>query len=192
MARWLISLRKAINTNGIAYKWSNTYFAEAGDAVGALGIGARIWLEGERLFHKDLAFLYEVYVNETGDAPFSPGSIGTVDVGVRRGLSIAGPSTTDVLLPPFNVVRVDFSVVSSRPSLKFYRLPLMEGDITAGQLVQARINEIQAGLAGLAGITSLVDVDGQDWTGSASIKSITSRRLGREASLAVPVGPAFG
>lgn len=192
MALWLASIRKAVNTSGIAYKWSNRYFVQANTSSEALSIAAQIWLQGERLFHNQLAFAYEFYVNNTADAPNTPGVIGTVLEGVRRGLAPASATTTAVILPPGNVVRVDFPVPGSRSSRKFYRLPMLESDITEGQLSTSTSNVIQTGVNAIASLAGIRDVDNENFGGAGVVRGVTMRRLGREAFFAVPTGPAFG
>lgn len=192
MALYLVQLRKAINTDGIAYRWSNRYFFDVADVDAALAQGLGAWDTYEAPFHRKIAFCYEIYANLMGDAPFTPGSTLGVPVGIQRGRYGSGASDTTTILPSSNVVRVDFPVVNSRPSRKFYRLPLTEADITSGQLTIATSNVIQTAVNALADVTTIVDVDGQAYGGSAIVRGITTRRVGREAALAVPTGPAFG
>jgi len=187
-----IAIRKAINTNGIAYKWSNRYFVEEPDVTAALSLASNIWTNIEATFHLDLAFCYEVYANNTEDAPFTPGTTQGIPIGVQRGLIEAGPDNTPDLLPPWNVVRVDFPVVASRPSRKFYRIPLIEQQITSGQLNAQYITIMQPALNLFTTVGTMRDIDGQAYAGDPIIRGLTSRRLGREAGLSVPPGPAFG
>lgn len=193
MPLFLVQTRKAINTGGFAAKWSNRYFVEVPDIGIAILAGSDIWQNGEAVFHSELAFCYEIYANLVGDAPFTPGQTGVMPAGVQRGtVDAGGAAGVGTLLPLFNVVRVDFPVVGSRPSRKFYRIPLREEDIGNAQISPVVASAVQAGAEYIAGQPSLRDVDGQDWIGSASIRGITSRRLGRDAQIGVPSGPAFG
>lgn len=187
-----IGVRKAINTNGIAYKWSNRYFVQMPDTLSALELGLDIWENIEAAFHLDLAFCYEIYANNTEDAPFTPGTTFAVPLGVQRGLIEAGPDNTPDLLPPWNVVRVDFPVVASRPSRKFYRIPLIEQQITSGQLNASWLAVAQPALNLFSTVLAMRDIDNQPYSGNPIIRGLTSRRLGRDASQSVPPGPAFG
>lgn len=192
MSLWKAQIKKAINSSGLAYKWSNTYFVEAETATEALSAAANIWLNGERLFHNQLAFAYEFYVNNTADPHFTPGTVGTVLPEVRRGLRPATVLDVPQVLPSFNVVRVDYPVPASRPSRKFYRVPLLESDVSDQQVSVALAEDLQEGANYIASLPAIRDPDGQPYGGVGVNRGITSRRLGREAALAVPTGPAFG
>lgn len=192
MSLWKLTIKKAVNTGGLAYKWSNTYFAEAATATEALSTAASIWINGERLFHNQLAFAYEFYVNNTADPPFTPGTVGTVLPEVRRGIRPANLVDVPQVMPAFNVLRVDFPVPVSRPSRKFYRIPLLETDVTSQQITVDLAEDVQEGVNYIASLPAIRDPDGQPFGGTGINRGITSRRLGREAALAVPVGPAFG
>ena len=192
MPLYLISTRKAINTNGITAKWSNRYFVQADTTQGALDAANGIWELGERPFHNALAFCYEVYANNTEDPPNTPGTTQPVAAGVMRGGRPATAASTTVLMPLANVVRVDFPVQESRPSRKFYRIPLLETDITSAQLDADIFNAVATGCEFIAGLALMRDVDGQAYMGSAVVRGLTVRRLGRDADRAVPPGPPFG
>lgn len=193
MPLFLVQLRKAINTSGIAYKWSNRYFTDQPDITGALGQGLGWWDTYERTFHGELAFCYEIYANQVGDAPFTPGSILAVPLAIQRGaLPQQATGSTTTLLPSFTVARVDFPVFNSRPSRKFYRIPLREDLVESAQLTPAYTATLSAGATGLAGEPSMRDVDGQSFQGSASVRGVTSRRLGRDAFQGIPASPPFG
>lgn len=192
MPLYQVSLRKAINTSGIAYKWSNRYFVQSPDVASALQSGINFWVLAEATFHNQLAFCYEVYANNTEDPPNTPGTVQSVPVGDQRGNRPGNASSVSILLPLWNVARIDFSVVASRPSRKFYRIPLLETDVTSAQLDPDISGAIIAGAALIATAGESRDVDNQLFTGSVSTPVLTSRRLGREAAFNVPAGPAFG
>ncbi len=192
MPLFLVETRKAVNTNGIAYKWSNRYFVDAPSISGALTFGQNFWTVAERTFHNALAFCYQIYANNTEDPPNTPGSIASVAEGVQRGARSAVASSTGQLLPAWNVVRCDFAVANSRPSRKFYRIPLLEADITNGEIDADLLTDIVAGASTLANAAEMRDVDGEAFTGDLGIIAITSRRLGKFAKTNVPAGPAFG
>lgn len=193
MALYLVSVRKALNFGGAAYKWSNRYFCDVAGANDANVVGQQIWTEGEKRFHSILIHAYEVYVNAVGDPPGSIGFTYPIPPGVQRGEVSAGiPPTLDATLPLFNVIRVDFGIAGSRPSRKFYRSGLQEGEVQALTLVPSKVTQVQQAVDAIASLGDLRDVDNQVYTGVASVRGITSRRLGREAAVGVPNGPAFG
>lgn len=188
MPLFLIETRKATQSFG-GRKWVNRYFVDVADAGEALDAAEGIWTGVERVFHGDDTYCYEVYANLQGDTPFTVGeqrAIPTVDQEGQLAILSRGE-----LLPSFNVVRCDFSVPGSRPSRKFYRIPLRENDTIGDQLASASalVTALNAGLAEVP-IYAIVDVDGQAWAGTYQIVGVTSRRFGKEAALGVPSPPA--
>lgn len=192
MPLFSISTRKAVNTSGIAYKWSNRYFSVANTADQALQFGLNYWNVAERTFHNQLAYCYQIYVNNVEDAPNTPGQVANVPIQDQRGFRAATALSINNLLPAWNVVRVDFAVQGSRPSRKFYRIPLLESDITFAQIDADLLGDILNGCNTLAVAAEMRDVDGEAFTGDLGTIALTSRRLGREASFNVPSAPAFG
>ena len=192
MALWKATIKKAVNSSGLAFKWSNTYYVDADTSTGALSVAANLWINGEALFHNQLAFAYEFYVNNTADPPYTPGVVGSILPGVQRGLRTATLADVPSVMPPFNVVRVDFPVPGSRASRKFYRLPLRESDVSDQNIVIALAEALQTGVNYIASHPAIRDPDGEAFGGVGINRGITSRRLGKFAYLSVPVGPAFG
>src|SRR5215218_5481369 len=99
MGLWNVQLRKAINSNGIAYKWSNRYFVDKPTPEEALLQAQNLWVFGERSFHGALVFCYEVYANLVGDTPFTPGYTAAVPAGNQRGSITQAAGDTLFLLP---------------------------------------------------------------------------------------------
>ena len=192
MPLFLLRLDKAINVGGVSYKWSNRYFSEDAGYAGALQRAINYWVLGERLFHGALAHCYQVYANNTADPPNSPGQLAGVPNELQRGAVIEGAADVLNILPSWNVVRVDFPVVNSRPNRKFYRLPLREGDITNGLLDADVLTRMSPGCNTLATSSGHRDSQGNLLTGTFIIRGITSKRLGKFAGVSVPVGPPFG
>ena len=189
MPIFLVETRKA-SDGIIAAKWSNRYFVDVNDENEAYGQGLGIWDTAEKLVHDERVFCYEIYVNQQGDAPFTPGLNGAVPAGIQRGSRSALSRGEE--MPLFNVVRCDFPVVNSRPSRKFYRPLLRTGDIDDGNINTATQTLYGQLVLALAQVTTLVDVDGEDWFGTGIVRGVTSRRLGRDSGLNVPVGPPLG
>ena len=186
---WLVEVRKATDLLG-GFKWSNRYFVRAANSTIALSNAQSIWTDAEQQFHHTFVYCYEVYANLVGDAPNTVGFTQAVPQGVQRGVYGAGGSTS--ILPPFNVVRVDFPVPGSRPSRKFYRPLLTEDDVQDGALTSSITAAILLGLDGILAFNFVVDEDGTQWAGTASIRGITSRRLGKYAQINVPPAPPQG
>lgn len=186
MGLYKVLLRKAVNDAGGAFKWSNSYYVETLSSLTAAATGIQIWQEAESLFHRGRVFCYEVYASSvlSGDTDYH---IEAVAPGDQPGL-FAGAGDQ---LPLFNVVRVDLNTAAGgRPSRKFYRPTLEEGDQTNGIITNAAlVTAIQNAMVLLEGIGGVRDESGNSFS-SATIKGITSRRLGKFAAVAVPPAPA--
>lgn len=189
MPLYLAQVRIATQDGG-AKKWSNRYYVDAATETQAHAYARELWY-ATRGIHNITTYCYETYVNLMGDPPFSVGSVEAMPA-IDSGGTLANTGRGE-LLPSFNVVRVDFPVVSSRPSRKFFRPQLREGDTIgdtlAGADIQLALTTLKADIRDLPFVR---DVDGQPWITSADaiVKGVTSRKLGREASLNVPPQPA--
>jgi hypothetical protein len=188
MPLYKLIIRKATQLGGGA-KWSNVYYCVVPTEQNAIDRAQFIWEFGERLFHAESTYAYAVGVNNQEDPPFTPGIEIPVPNGVARG-AITNIQNGDPL-PLFNTVRVDFPVVGSRPSRKFYRPPIGEGVWNGSTITGALVTGLANGLAWF-GTANLSDVDGQAWTGASIVKSVTARRLGKTARLDVPPAPPLG
>jgi hypothetical protein len=186
MALFKVQVRKATNDAGGAFKWSNTHYVETLSPSTAAFTGIQIWMEAERFFHRSRVFCYEVYASSVveGDNAYH---IEALDSESQPGL-FAGAGDQ---LPLFNVLRVDLNTAAGgRPSRKFYRPTLEEGDQTNGIITNtAYLAALQNGLVDLINIPGVRDESGNSFA-SATIKGITARRLGKFAAVAVPPAPA--
>lgn len=186
MPLYLVQTRKATQLYG-GRKWSNQYFHQASTVTAALAWAYSVWVSLEKPFHYDDVYCYEVYVNDTSDAPYSVGYTDPI-VHVDAFGSLASGSAGQKA-PTFVVARVDFPVTASRPSRKFYRPVLRETDFDGDQLSTGFTSVLATALANLGTIGGFYDVDGQVWLGTFSVKGITSRRMGKAAALGVPPAP---
>jgi hypothetical protein len=188
MPLFRVTPRKAINDAGGRAKWSNLYYINASSVNEAAAIGVNVWVYGERLFHRSRVFCYEVYATSLvpADNVFTTSA---VPEGLQRG-GIVGAGDQ---LPLFNVLRVDLPVLAGgRPSRKFYRPTLEEGDQINGALTNAPLlAAIAAGMAVIQSTPEVRDESGNFFSGHV-IKGITSRRLGRDSSANVPSAPPQG
>jgi hypothetical protein len=105
--------------------WSNVYQVWATDLANAQVLGGLI-VAAERTFHSaQVTFTrYRTSSVAQGDGIYSITAVG--QVGLRN--------PNDTLLPLFNTLRFDFTAATGRPSRKYYRGVLYEGDI-AGDAV---------------------------------------------------------
>lgn len=186
MPLFRVQLRMAINRPdlGQVYKWSNLYFGEVADAADGVAKGVS-WWSVLRSCHNENAFCYAVYASD-----LVPATTNYLIGSVPEELQLGTLTGSGGFLPPFNVARVDLAVASSRPSRKFLRVPLQEGDITLGQLTGAIVDAIDDTFTDLLALTDApVDESGNAFVGALTL-GVTSRRLGKFAFTAVPSPPA--
>lgn len=183
MPLYLCQIRKATQLYG-GRKWSNQYFHQTTTVTSALDWTLSVWTGMEKAFHYDDCYAYEVYVNNTEDAPYSIGYSQPVTLADAYGSLSAASSGQKA--PTFVVARVDFPVTASRPSRKFYRPPLRETDFDGDTLVGGFAAALNTALNNIGTIGGFYDVDGQVWIGTHTLKGITSRRMGKLAAVDVP------
>lgn len=84
-------------------------------------------------------------------------------------------------LPLFDVLRVDFGVALGRPSRKYLRGVLAEGDQeNYGELLTASLAEFQTNYVNpVLAVTEYVDVDGQPFISGAPFSRVGMRQLRR-------------
>jgi len=187
MPLFKVSVRKAVNDAGGAFKWSNSYYVQTDTPGAAAVLGRAIWVNAEAVFHRSRVFCYEVYATTVAPGDNSYVILPTPEADQPGQIAGAGDQ-----LPLFNVIRVDLpTVLPGRPSRKFYRPTLEEGDQTNGILTNATLlAALNAGLTYLwEEIPELADESNNLFNGY-TIRGITSRRLGKFASVAVPPAPA--
>lgn len=134
MVRYLATVKKRLTVGDILTDWSNVYHVEAGDPTAALAVAVQLSTI-EQQIHKDyVQFTWASVLEDQVDPP--PG-MGQALTGFG---DIVGDET--LRLPNFNTVRVLLSDGNGRPSQKYLRLPLEEGDVLSGQLTTALINSV--------------------------------------------------
>lgn len=174
-----------------AYKWSYVWYMEAADPASAALAGATLWVAHLRKGHNEYAYCYEVYASDLVQSTTLFTTLG-VTPAVQRGLFDA-PTEFEAYNPSI-VVRVDLNVTSGRPSRKFHRVPLLEGDVGSGGraisngALTAAINEAYEEVVAFPGLR---DESGNTFSGW-SIQGLTTRRLGRDARNDLPSPPSFG
>jgi hypothetical protein len=191
MALYKVALRKAHDvTWPQRRKWSTTFYVSAESAVSAATTIVNAWDDHLKGATRNNVFAYEVYATSVteGDADYN---IQTVPAGIQRGTAGAGSGE---LYRPDVCVSVTIPVAGSRPSRKFWRWGLTEGDISNGVALGGGIPEAIAGafnamLTELSGV--LVDPDGQALQ-SGVVLRLTRRSFGRLAGLNLPEPPAVG
>lgn len=129
--------------------WSNRYIVEAATLAAAQTVGSDI-VSIERSFHINnvLFTRYRVSTLASNDDSYV-----IVPVGLF-GLRVVSTSG----LPLFNTLRMDFPAPSGRPSRKFYRGVLSEGDINGDAITESFTDAASdiAALFGSSGIEGIV------------------------------------
>lgn len=121
MAQFQIDIEKRLGSEF----WSNVYQVWSQDLANAQQMGALI-TAAERTFHSAQVTFTRFRASSVaiGDGIYSITAVG--QPGLRN--------PNDTLLPLFNTLRFDFTAATGRPSRKYYRGVLYEGDI-AGDAV---------------------------------------------------------
>ena len=155
--------------------WTNRYIVTSPTLVIASNVLAVNLLNFERAFHADVVTFtrYRVSTVEVGDEQYVIVPIS------QQGLRGIGSST---LLPLFNTLRVDLPAASGRPSRKYYRGVLLEGDIS-GDLVTFNFNSFMAALVDNFAETSedagVVDPQGEFFSNAVPMPNVQMRQLRR-------------
>lgn len=152
--------------------WTNRYILDGASLLAVTGAAVTI-VEAERaITSPDVQFVsYRVSDQVPGVDAYIVVPIGTF--GTRVILTQA--------LPLFNVLRVDFGVGQGRPSRKYLRGVLAEGDQTNyGELLLTTVSEMQTAYADVvAAVPEYVDVDGQGIVDGRIFGSVGMRQLRR-------------
>ena len=172
-------------------KWSTTFFVMAEGVAQAAEQMQNAWASFLRAATSSDIFCYEVYVTDTAVGTDNY-VVETVPPGSQRGTFDNGAAGERYL--PQTVVTVTLGVAGSRPSRKFWRFGLREGNVSQGEaLTSDVVNEVTDAFNGLLGAPgfSFVDPDGQALTSVSRLK-LGTREFGRTAGADVPQPPAVG
>jgi len=164
--------------------WTNRYvIAASSPAAGAATADSLVTCERSGLTTLCLVTKYRI----SDDVPLTDNYfIKTVNLAGQK--AVAG-----TLMPLFNVVRIDFNVVSGgRPSRKYMRGWLGEGDVEFDNLAAASLTTFQTVANYFVTVQNYLDVDGQTF-GSASVNAkvgMRQLRRGSKRKIVVPGIPA--
>jgi hypothetical protein len=153
--------------------WTNRYVIAAASLAAAVTAASTL-VEAERLVTTNGVLFTKFRVSDTDPAT----DIYQVTNSNLFGLASTGGSQ---LLPLFNVVRVDFSTQGGgRPSRKYLRGILTEGDIDFNALVGARVTAIQNNYVNQClAVPQFVDVDQQSFSVGSVYPFVGMRQLRR-------------
>ena len=152
--------------------WSNRYFVRTDTLANAIPQGQDI-VDAERLIHSQLVTFTKLRVS-TADPEDENYTI--VPLAVN-----GGRSEID-LLPLFNTLRYDFTAASGRPSRKYYRGVLSQGDFT-GDVVTYNPTDFEAAMEALFAVgptgNGIVDPQEQLLTNAVRWIYVQMRQLRR-------------
>lgn len=136
-----------------AETWVNRYFLSNPSIESAL-FTAQAIVDAEIAVHNEVVTFTRYRVSDT--------TVGT-DIFVIVPLSDVGAIThTSDLIPLFNVARFDFPAGLGRPSRKYLRLPLQEGEVENFTIIAAKIATLNSDYGtALGDIDEYVDIDGE-------------------------------
>lgn len=153
--------------------WTNRYILDGASPAG-LNTAAVAIVAAERAITLDSVTFtkYRISSVATGDDDYVIIALGSA------GQRAVGGATA---LPLFNCVRVDFDATQGRPSRKYLRGIIAEGDQSDfGVLNDTLLDFVDENYTGyVVGVPEFVDVDGQGFTGGRSMKAIAMRQLRR-------------
>lgn len=167
MAIWQIDIQKSFGTEF----WTNVYHGEVADQDEAVAF-ANALVDLEKHIH----CVGVIFVNYRV-RPYPGPAEGTTYALTGEGLVTAG-----AWVPLFNVLRVDFPAPTGRPSRKYYRLPLVEGDIENDALSTAKVGALQTVFDNFflgSPSAPACDVDGQHLNRGVVFRQIGMRQLRR-------------
>ncbi len=187
MAIYSIALRQSWDISGInRRKWSNVFFADAANPAAAAALGVGLWVNYLRTAVRQAVFCYEVYATSiaVGDELYA---VQTVPEASQRGTLTNGSGEP---YEPKSCVSVRILASQGRPSRKFWRPGLWEGDVVAGQTVNPTVTSaIESAFNDMLVNELLVDPDGQ-LLSSGVVTRYTTREFGRESTEGLPTVPA--
>lgn len=177
MAIWECTVEKQMGQEF----WTNVYHFQAADLALASNIGDSI-ADIEVAAHYNSVTVTAYRVSDT-----TPGS--GVFTTIPRGQSGANILASDYL-PLWNVARVDFTVSGRRACRKFLRLPIPEGEQSAGGLsVQLRNGILQNYANPLAALGVLTNPQGDPILDGIVMPMVAMRQLKRGSKRKITTGP---
>lgn len=189
MAIYIVSLQQSHDMPAqTRRKWSNVFHVDAPNAAAAAAWGVGLWTGYLRDAVRERVWCYEVYATSqvSGDDDYI---VQGVQEAQQRGTLPAGSGE------PYGreyCIAVTIPAAQGRPSRKFWRPGLTEGDITNGETISlSLVNTIEYVFNGALENVDAVDPDGQALVGPVRAR-LSLRRLGRESAENLPAPPPLG
>jgi hypothetical protein len=165
---WQVDIQKRLGTE----YWTNVYHVASSSLASAQAFAQSLVTEVEVPLHTADVLFVSFSVR-----PFPGPSEGTITP-----LNVVGGQPAGDYLPLWNVARVDFPAPTGRPSRKFYRLPIKEGEQGSGVLTPAIVTAYQGILNNYfasPASAGLIDVDGQLLVSGTLKAAVGMRQLRR-------------
>jgi hypothetical protein len=175
-----------------ARKWSTTLFLDSVSPLAAANLARDTWSEVLADGARERVYLYEVYATDLDPASDSYVTVG-VPAGAQRG-RLPTPGFGGQPYLPKVCLAVTLGVSGSRPSRKFWRPGIYEGDVENGVGVDpVLVNAVTVAWdnATAAFGSAFVDPDGQNIFGVTRVR-LTTREFGAESQTDVPLPPPLG
>lgn len=172
MAVYQIDIEKSfVPSTGATVYWTNVYHVEQASLSAAATAGVNI-ANIEKAIHQSNVSFTKLRARPYG----VPGNVGTIVP-----LTGGGARTAVDSLPLFNVFRIDFAVAVGRPSRKYIRGPIGEGDQASGLISSSIITSpINANYINpLLALGYLVDTQGQPLLSGTAYPYVGMRQLRR-------------
>jgi len=174
-----------------AFKWSNLWYINASNVMGAAALGADLWVSVLQAAHSEYAYCYEVYASDLLEETVSF-TTEAIAPGDQRG-NVSGGTTVNLYNP--NIVnRWDLLVAGGFPSRKFMRWGLDEEHVEPGGrsvTASAWATAIQTAMSDAIAFEGIVDESGNGFSGVTD-HGLVTRRLAKLARAGLPSPPSLG
>lgn len=152
--------------------WTNRYLVDSASINDARIAGNAI-VAAEQAITKSYVHFTKFRVSD-----FTPGNDNFIIVPIDEPGGLTGASTD--YLPLFNVVRVDFQAPLGRPSRKYLKLPLVEGEVSNQQVSSGLIAGVESDyISALLAVDDFCDPDGQHFVTGTVNQAVAMRQLRR-------------
>lgn len=171
MVLWEATIRSRLTDRPDTKPWSNVWHVQAATVSAALAVTDSL-VNAYINVLKDYAEVYNVHVQ----VPNPLGSPGGSNTNIVGGTETGDPTA---MLPLFNTIRVAMQDGEGRPNLKYFRLPLEEGELENGVPTSAFIDNFNTTfLSLLPAVSGLVSNRDNEFTSYTVVPIAQMRQQG--------------
>lgn len=151
--------------------WTNVYWSAGADLAGA-ALDADAIVAAERPLYGSWVVITKYRVDD---------AVPLTDNYKTTNVNLPGTNATAAgeFLPLFCVGRVDFNTQTGRPSRKYLRGTMFEGEVQGMLVLPAAVARLQAYGDAVVAAAGTVDVDGQDFANASASNQVAMRQLRR-------------